>query len=191
MIYFKKTIFAASLILMGCSEQTPTPDDLITALAPYCGSAFGGKLVSTEEVDASFAEADIVMHVRVCEEDEVRIPLHVDDNRSRTWIVSRTETGLRLKHDHRHEDGHEDDVTQYGGDSLGVNGGAIAAFPADDFSKMMFDAADIPDSKLNTWVMEVDGQTFAYQMSRPNRLFRLEFDLSNPVQTPPPAWGYE
>jgi hypothetical protein len=57
------------------------------------------------------------MHVRTCSENALRIPFHVGDDHSRTWVITRTENGLRLKHDHRHEDGSEDAVTQYGGDS--------------------------------------------------------------------------
>jgi hypothetical protein len=57
------------------------------------------------------------MHVRVCRDDEIQIPLHVGENRSRTWILTRTAEGLRLKHDHRLEDGSDDPVTQYGGDT--------------------------------------------------------------------------
>ena len=49
----------------------------------------------------------LVMHVRDCSADEVRIPFWVGEDHSRTWVVTRTETGLRLKHDHRHEDGSE------------------------------------------------------------------------------------
>ena len=67
------------------------------------------------------------------------------------------------------------------------------AFPADDFSKTMFDEEGIPDSRQNTWVVELKPKEnlFAYQMSRPNRFFRIEFDLSAPVELPPPAWGHE
>ena len=48
------------------------------------------------------------MHVRECSEDAIRIPFHVGEDRSRTWVVTRTANGLRLKHDHRHEDGSEE-----------------------------------------------------------------------------------
>jgi hypothetical protein len=33
------------------------------------------------------------------------------------------------------------------------------------------------------------GRTFAYELRRPNRHFRVEFDLSRPVPAPPPPWG--
>jgi hypothetical protein len=30
---------------------------------------------------------------------------------------------------------------------------------------------------------------FAYEMARPNRFFRIEFDTSAPVDAPPAPWG--
>ena len=40
----------------------------------------------------------------------------------------------------------------------------------------------------NVWAMEIEpGAVFAYELSRPNRLFRVEFDLSRPVPTRPPS----
>jgi hypothetical protein len=30
---------------------------------------------------------------------------------------------------------------------------------------------------------------FAYELRRPNRHFRVEFDLTRPVPAPPPPWG--
>jgi hypothetical protein len=38
--------------------------------------------------------------------------------------------------------------------------------------------------------MEVHpGRMFAYELRRPNRHFRVEFDLTRPVPAPPPPWG--
>jgi len=182
--------------MTACIAPSPalSPDiQFMSSMSEMCGKAFEGKLVSDDEVDADFASEQIVMHVRDCTPYELKIPLHVGDNRSRTWIVTRTDDGLRLKHDHRHDDGHADEITMYGGDTSDLSLRTEFAFPADDFSKTMFDETGIPDSKQNTWVLELsdDESVFAYQMSRPNRMFRLEFDLSNPVETPPPAWGHE
>ncbi len=82
----------------------------------------------TENVpdDPALSAATLVMHVRECSDAEIRIPFFVDDDRSRTWVLSRTDTGLGLKHDHRHEDGTEDSVTQYGGDTAHTGLGASA-----------------------------------------------------------------
>ncbi len=186
------------LAIAGCSQQTavePAPQaQFFTKLAELCGSAFQGKLVSEDPVDAgtTWATAKMVIHVRDCSEDEIRIPLHVDENRSRTWVISRTDTGLRLKHDHRHEDGAEDAVSQYGGDTVAPGSAGRQEFPVDDYSKDLFLREGLDVSVDNVWAVEVmPGKKFAYELTRPNRMFRAEFDLSQPVDLPPPAWGWE
>ena len=130
----------------------------------------------------------LVMHVRECGASTIRVPFHVGDDRSRTWVVSRTAGGLRLKHDHRHPDGGEDVLTQYGGDSGRVTP-ARAEFPADAFSQELFGAKGNPASIANMWAMEVEPARFAYELRRPGRHFRAEFDLTRPVAAPPPPWG--
>jgi hypothetical protein len=93
----------------------------MTAIDRHCGNAYAGRvLVDTPATpDSPFAGKRLVMHVRDCGDDVVRIPFHVGEDHSRTWVFSRVSDGLRLKHDHRHEDGSPDAVTMYGGDSAG------------------------------------------------------------------------
>jgi hypothetical protein len=159
-------------------------------LKSLCGKAFEGRIASPAvEADSAFAGKRLVMHVRGCTADEIRIPFHVGEDRSRTWVVTRTPTGLRLKHDHRHADGSEDELTQYGGDTVGEGTAARQEFPADDFSKAMFVRRNIPASTANVWAMEVGGGAFAYELRRPGRFFRVEFDLRRPVAEPPAPWG--
>ena len=129
------------------------------------------------------------MHVRECGADVIRVPFHVGDDHSRTWVISRTENGLRLKHDHRHEDGSEDAVTQYGGDSIDHPMTTRAEFPVDQFSIDMFNREGLTASVTNVWAMEIDDKVFAYELSRENRFFRVEFDLTTPAPTPPAPWG--
>mgnify|MGYP002652099858 CR=1 FL=1 len=88
----------------------------------------GGRVLGEDPRDADWRSETLVMHIRECSETEIRIPIHVGENRSRTWVATRQGEGLRLKHDHRHEDGSEDVLTQYGGDTDGaVTGLMIAA----------------------------------------------------------------
>lgn len=130
------------------------------------------------------------MHVRDCDAREIRIPFHVGEDRSRTWVVTRTGSGLRLKHDHRHADGSPDALTLYGGDTRDAGSAARQQFPADAESKAMFTAQGRAVSVPNVWALEAEpGRTFFYELARPGRLFRVAFDLSRPVPTPPPAWG--
>jgi hypothetical protein len=162
--------------------------DRLTAL---CGKAFEGRVSSPPvEADADFAGKRLVMHVRNCSDREIRIPFHVGEDRSRTWVVTREANGLRLKHDHRHQDGSEDALTQYGGDTADAGTPARQEFPADQFSKDMFLRQDRAVSVTNIWAMEVEpGSRFAYELRRPNRFFQVAFDLTRPVAPPPPPWG--
>lgn len=157
-------------------------------LKALCGQAFAGRMVEgSAAADATFGAQAMVMHVRACGEDEIRIPFHVGENRSRTWVLTRTATGLRLKHDHRHEDGSEDEVTQYGGDTLGPGTAERQDFPADAFT-----AGLIPAARTNIWTLQVvPGRLFGYGLRREEegRRFRVEFDLTQPVPVPPAPWG--
>lgn len=179
--------------LAGCATPTAveTPRDrFFGTLAALCGKAFEGRIASPPvEADSAFAGKRLVMHVRGCTADEIRIPFHVGEDRSRTWVISRTATGLRLKHDHRHSDGVEDRLTQYGGDTIGEGTARRQEFPADAFSKDLFVRESIPASTTNVWAMATDGSVFAYELRRPGRFFRVEFDLGRPVSAPPPPWG--
>ena len=160
-------------------------------LASLCnGQAYAGRLVSSDAADADFRDARMIMGPASCAGEVVRIPFAVGEDRSRTWVLTRTADGVRLKHDHRHRDGSEDVLTQYGGDSTGPGTATRQDFPADEETKALFIREGIEVSTQNTWTVEIDpGQLFAYQMRRPERLFRVAFDLSTPVAAPPPPWG--
>jgi len=188
--------FIAPLLLLAAAcaadaREIPPAEGFFAALRAECGRAFEGRITSPPvAADAAFAGKRLVMHVRGCTQSEIRVPLHVGYDRSRTWVISRTGGTLMLKHDHRHEDGSEDVLTQYGG--IAASGGTAARqdFPADDFSKALFAREKIPASIANVWTLQIDpGRTFHYQLARPGRLFRVEFDLTRPVVAPPPPWG--
>jgi hypothetical protein len=189
-----KRLFALAFLAAG-SCATPgartEPSCLGNLIEGNCGKAFEGRVVSPPSpTDASFAGKRLVMHVRQCSADEVRIPFHVGDDRSRTWVITRTPAGYRLKHDHRHEDGSEDKVTQYGGDTVAAGTLNRQAFPADAFSKELFLREGNVAGVANVWAVEIiPRRMFAYELRRPGRFFRVEFDLTRPVETPPAPWG--
>jgi len=172
-------------------------DPFIGSFDQPCGAAFAGKVASNDAADADFAGKPLVMHLRACGANEVLIPFHVGDDRSRTWIITKMETGYRLKHRHRHKDGSADTRTNYGGDHAGPpialsGGGWRLEFPADAESKALFVAEGIPQSAANVWAIEhVPGKRFAYELRRPGRFFRVDFDFSAAVDAPPPPWGDE
>lgn len=193
MISFKGLLGGVVILgLSACQPKTSSPQDAFFAkLSEHCGKAYGGKLVSSDDVDADFASKKMIMHVRECSETTLRIPFHVDDDHSRTWVISKTNNGLRLKHDHRHEDGSEDVVTQYGGDTIGEGAHSRQVFPVDQYSIDMFLKEGLDVSIVNIWAVEINNTIFAYELSRPNRHFRVEFDVTRPVEIPPTPWGFE
>jgi len=182
------TMVSGQQELLGQSEhRLPAEQDAVwSALLDLCGKAY-------ERVDARY-----VMHVRQCYPDEIRIPVHVGGedgswNRSRTWILTRTQEGIRLKHDHRHEDGTEEEVTQYGGDTRDAGSAGIQTFPADEFTRTVIGEL-VRGAANNIWRMEVTpGEVFAYRLTRStfDNALRWTFDLTNPVEPPPAPWGYE
>ena len=185
----------ATILLLataGCmTSSVALKRSFFANLSSLCGKAFEGRVVSPPTAaDASFAGKRLVMHVRDCSADTIRIPFHVAEDRSRTWVISRSTTGLRLKHDHRHEDGSEDKVTQYGGDSVTPPSAVRQEFPADAFTKALLIRENNVAGAANIWAVEViPGRTFAYELRRPGRFFRVEFDLTTPIAAPPPPWG--
>jgi hypothetical protein len=157
------------------------------ALQGLCHQAYAGRLIDPQSRDADLVGKPLVMHVRQCRDDEVKIPFHVGDDRSRTWVLTRTARGIRLKHDHRHADGSEDALTQYGGDSLDVPAELQVSFAADEHT-----AHILPAAKSNVWTLALSKMTFRYSLRRigTDRRFDVEFDLSKPVATPPAPWGH-
>lgn len=192
-----------AIAISGCASSVPPPstavvpvDRFLSALAAHCGQAFAGRvLVDTpaSTTPSPFAGKALVMHVRGCAHPrrELRVPFHVGDDHSRTWVLTRTQAGLRLKHDHRHADGNADALTQYGGDSRGAGSATRQEFPVDAESIALFKRLGATASLQNTWAMEVQpGRSVVYELSRPGgRLFRVEFDLTRPVPLPPAPWG--
>lgn len=173
---------------------TRPADRFLQRISMHCGQAFAGRVVADTPAPAGedpFAGRTLVMHVRECGDDTIRIPFHVGEDRSRTWVLNRTDDGLRLKHDHRHEDGSEDALTMYGGDTVDAGSEGRQEFPVDAESRDLFDREGLAASTGNTWAMEIEpGKVFAYELSRRGRLFRVEFDLSQPVDAPPAPWGH-
>lgn len=196
-----------TVLLLGCGGDVPEPADTSAAdtagtaqqagaapqaafwasLQDLCGNAYEGAVAEAPADDTTFAGRDLVMHVRSCTETEIRIPFHVGEDRSRTWVLTRTDEGVRLKHDHRHADGSEDEITQYGGDTSAEGTAERQEFPADEHT-----ASLIPAAATNVWTVEVvPSEMFAYALRREgtDRRFRIEFDLTSEVPAPPAPWG--
>ena len=188
-------LLAVALAIAACTtrESPPsagaTPEDQFwSGITKLCGKAYAGRVADVAPPDTSFADKMLVIDVRGCDEREILIPFHVGENRSRTWIITRTDSGLRLKHDHRHADGVEDSLTQYGGDTR--EGGSVEK---QEFYADAYTAELIPAAAANIWTIEkLADSMLVYSLRREgtNRRFRAEFDLRRPVPPPPAPWGH-
>lgn len=80
---------AAALLVSGCATaaapSADPQDAFFSRLTALCGRAFEGRIASPPvALDSSFAGKRLVMHVRDCSAEEIRIRFHVGDNRSPT-----------------------------------------------------------------------------------------------------------
>lgn len=175
-------------LLAACSPPSqappaaaPAPRDVFWAnLQDLCESAAEGTLLQAPDAQIS-PDAQLVVHFRECGDEELRFPLHVDENRSRTWIFIRHADHLELRHDHRHPDGAEESNTWYGATTLEEGSAVRQEFVTDR------------DGVLGGWAVEiVPGRHYTYGTIRDGEWrHHLEFDLQNPVAPPPPPWGHE
>jgi hypothetical protein len=167
-------------------ESFDVHDAFMANLARQCGYTFRGRVLNAPDDDTTFAaDPPLVMHIRECTEDEVRIPVFVGDDRSRTWIFSRTGGGVDLRHDHRHADGRSEPVTFYGAFVVDT---PIAVVPP---SATRHEFKRVQDDMISGWVVEiVPGEHYTYGTQR-NGMWRhrFQFDLSEAVAPMPDPWG--
>lgn len=187
---------AACVLLLTClhacaprpAHHTDPQAEFWRSLSALRGQSFAGVIVEDSTASPDFAGKALVMHVARVEPGRILVPFHVGDDRSRTWVFTRHDNALRLKHDHRHADGSEDDLTQYGGDTRAPGSPTAQEFHADAHT-----AAILPAAATNVWTVEIiPGRTYTYALRREgtDRRFRVEFDLTTPVATPPEPWGW-
>jgi hypothetical protein len=168
-----------AIALSGCATVPPTSpqDAFFESLKGNCGRVLAGRLVSSDQQDRDMTGKPLVANFVGCSNSEVRINFAVGADKSRNWVVTRTPGGLRLKHVHLHDDGTEDELSQYGGDTVSSGTASRQEFPADAFSKDLFTRRNIAQSTTNVWAMEAGTpNAFAYELRRPGRYFRVEFD---------------
>ncbi len=184
-----KKIFTVLIIIystVSFSQETQATQFWNT-LQGLCGKSFEGTLELPEN-DEQFGGKKLVMHVRSCNERMIKIPFFVGEDRSRTWVLTLEEDRISLKHDHRHKDGSEDEITQYGGKTTNSGQSTLQIFPADDETRIM-----IPAASSNVWWITLDDNQFTYNLRRlgTDRVFRVTFDLSKNIENPDAPWGWK
>lgn len=156
-------------------------------LQSHCGKSYEGNIVEAPKND-DFRGKKLIMKVISCSENEIKIPFFVGDDLSRTWILTFHDGRITLKHDHRHPDGSEDKITQYGGTSTNSGLAEIQMFPADQET-----ASLIPYASQNVWWMTLTDAAFTYNLRRigSDRLFTVYFDLTQEKTINWVPWGWK
>lgn len=156
-------------------------------LKKLCKNAYEGTIVEAPAND-DFRNKTLLIHFAYCDENTIKIPLFVGDDKSRTWVLTYNNGVITLKYDHRHKDGSEDKVTQYGGTANNSGLENIQMFPADDFTCKL-----IPYASNNVWWFTLSDKTLTYNLKRigTDRLFSVSFDLTKTVLNKEKPWGWE
>jgi hypothetical protein len=159
------SIIAAAVLTLALSstaQAADTRDQFMATLKSMCGQRFEGGLTYAIDPANPFAGKKMRADV-VCTGTDVRMPVLVGEDRSRTWIFTRSATGLDLRHDHRHPDGTPDAVTMYGGLANDDGTALSQSFLADQHTFRVF-----PGSETNIWTtsLSADGQTLTYHLER-------------------------
>ncbi len=183
-------VISTSALAQNPAVSIPSQDDFFNHLKSLCGKSFQGKVVIDNAPPSKFNTSKLVMHIRKCTDNELQIPFHVGEDASRTWVITKTGSGLSLKHDHRHEDGTSDASTMYGGHTIDAGWAQVQSFPADQYSKELFVNLAMPQSINNTWHMYIYPEKFTYRLTRQGREFRVDFDLTQTTEQPVTPWGY-
>lgn len=169
------------------SQEKSESEQFWDSLKNLCGKSFEGTLELPVD-DEQFGGKKLLMHVRYCSDNIIKIPFFVGEDRSRTWVLTYDNYRITLKHDHRHKDGTEDDITQYGGKTTNSGQETIQVFPADQETKNL-----IPIASTNVWWITLNDTEFSYNLRRLGtpRVFRVVFDLTKVVENPDVPWGWE
>ena len=177
---FTLVFIACSLLLISCSGEktdiTPqldpetTQEEFFSNLFEECGETFSGEATFPDDESHELVGENLMATIQTCTEEEIRIALAADGDQSRTWVISRTDNGLHLRHDHTDTDGSPSDTTGYGGYATDEGSEIRQYFAADDSTANM-----IPEAETNVWMMEIEGDQFTYYLERNNEpRFRAE-----------------
>jgi hypothetical protein len=169
-----------SLLFVSSFLFAQTDKAFFNELKSLEGKTFYGKAIYMPDTTKAndFWGKELKFTVNKSKKYVLRMPFQVGENKSRTWVLTKSKNGIQLKHDHRHDDGSPDSITNYGGDSdVKISTALAQYFPADAFTAKL-----IPAASTNRWIMEFspDKKKFYYILQRDNVMrFKAEFNLEN------------
>lgn len=188
-----KWITALSLLLVVNAQNLKAQKEnalqqFWSKLEKHCGKSYEGTITAGGREGDGFTGQKLVMQVLDCKTGVIKVPFYVGENKSRTWILTKQDDRLKLKHDHRHKDGSADSITFYGGTSTNAGSAGMQIFPADEETCSL-----IPYACGNVWWMTIDDKVFTYNLRRigSDRVFTVSFNLEKPVVFNEKPWGWK
>jgi len=172
----KNLVIAIAMLCCSFGVKDNSQKEFMSNLGKFCGKSFAGTAIYPEGDRNPFKGQALKVIFDSCTDKELRMPFHVGEDKSRTWILTLDKNGLLFKHDHRHEDGTPDEITMYGGYGKAGGSGFEQSFPADEYTAKL-----IPAASTNEWtfILSEDKKTLSYILKRDDQLrFRADFDLS-------------
>ncbi|MCX7545395.1 hypothetical protein [Marinicella gelatinilytica] len=138
-------------------------DGFFNNMKNLCGEVFEGASTYPDDPDHDFAGKKLVADFADCSDAEIRIKFAVGEDHSRTWVITKSDKGLLLKHDHRNPDGTPDEVTNYGGWANQAGSAFQQYFEADKETAEL-----IPEASTNVWMLSYDPESkvLTYDLKR-------------------------
>jgi hypothetical protein len=191
------TIFLITFLLLSCTSrnelQVINPQEVYwNNLKQHCNAAFPGGLVKEPVGDEMLTGTELLIaHFRVCVEDTIKVPFHIeiegteDWDRSRTWLFIKHDDRLELRHDHRKRDGSEDENNWYGGFTEDSG--------TENIQEFIYYGREDPESKQLGWRIQIfPNERYIYGTIRGDEYtWRVDFDLTGETVAPPAPWGHE
>lgn len=183
-----RIVLAFCLLFSSTAYSQSAADSFFHKLSIHCGKSYEGTITAGSREGDGFTGKKLTMQVLSCEKNIIKIPFYVGDDRSRTWIFFIQNGIITLKHDHRHEDGLPDKITQYGGTSTNSGNSQFQFFPADAYTCNLLYAAC-----SNVWWVTLTDSTFTYNLRRigSERVFTVTFDLLKAIDVNIKPWGWK
>lgn len=176
-------------LLIGCGNgnqtETTTPEEIsvlaseqfFANLSALCGESFTGGSIFPDDPEHELVDIELRAVVETCNEDEIRVPFIAGEDESRTWVFTKSDRGVHLRHDHRYPDGTPHDLTNYGGYATDEGNEWAQYFAAD-----LLTAEMLPEAETNVWMVRIDAEngTLTYYLERHNEpRFRAELTKDN------------
>lgn len=159
-------------------EVTATAGEQFFAnLSSLCGETFTGGAGFPDDPSHELVDVALRATVETCSDEEIRVPFIAGEDESRTWVFTKSERGVHLRHDHRYPDGTPHDLTDYGGYANEQGDEWTQYFAAD-----LLTAEMLPEAETNVWMVEIDAENgkMTYYLERHSEprfraeLFRTE-----------------